>query len=139
MYSLSHQKQLVNFFKKLNLTLFFLSATISIYIDVNLNFMKPNCCKNKAEENIKQATEFLKIISEENRLKILCILRDGEKCVCEIWQCLNLPQNLASHHLKVLKDFDLISSKKKGLKVFYKLNQKTLLKHTKLLNKFLKL
>lgn len=101
--------------------------------------MKPNCCKNKSEVNIKQATEFLKIISEENRLKILCILRSGERCVCEIWQHLELPQNLVSHHLKVLKDFDLISSKKEGSKVFYKLNQKTLIKNTKLLNKFLNL
>jgi len=101
--------------------------------------MKPNCCKNKSEKNIKQATKFLKIISEENRLKILCILRNGEKCVCEIWQHLELPQNLISHHLKVLKDFNLISSKKEGLKVFYKLNQKMLTKHTKLLNKFLNL
>lgn len=101
--------------------------------------MKPNCCKNKLEVDIKQAMEFLQIISEENRLKILCILRDGEKCVCEIWQFLNLPQNLVSHHLKVLKDFGLISSKKEGLKVFYKLNQEILARHTELLNKFLKL
>lgn len=101
--------------------------------------VKPNCCKNKSEANIKQATEFLKIISEENRLKILCILQNDEKCVCEIWQFLNLPQNLVSHHLKILKDFDLISPKKEGLKVFYKLNQETLTRHAELLNKFLKL
>ncbi len=101
--------------------------------------MKLNCCKNKSEKNIKQAITFLKIISEENRLKILCILRSGERCVCEIWQHLELPQNLVSHHLKVLKDFNLILSKKDGLKIFYKLNQKTLIKHTKLLNKFLNL
>jgi len=101
--------------------------------------MKPTCCKNKSEKYIKQTTEFLKIISEENRLKILCILRDGEKCVCEIWQYLDLPQNLVSHHLKVLKDFDLISSRKEGLKNFYKINKKVLSKHTKLLNNFLNL
>lgn len=109
--------------------------------------MKPSCCKNKSEKNIKQAAEFLKIISEINRLKILCILqedekcvcKEDEKCVCEIWQCLDLPQNLISHHLRVLKDFGLISSSKRGLKVFYKLNQKILIKHIKLLNKFLKL
>lgn len=99
--------------------------------------MEPNCCKNKSEANIKQVMEFLQIISEENRLKILCILRDGEKCVCEIWQFLNLPQNLVSHHLKVLKDFGLISSKKEGLKVFYKLNKKVEKKYIKLLKKFL--
>ncbi|PIR90151.1 ArsR family transcriptional regulator, partial [bacterium (Candidatus Gribaldobacteria) CG10_big_fil_rev_8_21_14_0_10_37_21] len=78
-----------------------------------------------------------KIIAEENRLKILCILRDGEKCVCDIWQYLELPQNLASHHLKILKDFDLISSKKDGLKIFYSLNKNIISKYSKLLNKFL--
>ncbi|MGB2762605.1 MAG: metalloregulator ArsR/SmtB family transcription factor [Minisyncoccales bacterium] len=101
--------------------------------------MKPNCCKNKSEKNIKQSTEFLKTISEENRLKILCILRENEKCVCEIWQYLELPQNLVSHHLKVLKDFNLISSRKDGLNVFYKLNRQSIKNYTKLLNKFLNL
>jgi len=78
----------------------------------------------------------LKKISEPNRLKILCILKDGEKCVCDIWQCLKLPQNLVSHHLKVLKDLNLISSKKVGLKVSYQLNQKVIKKYLKELNKF---
>ena len=100
--------------------------------------MKSVCCKNKKSlKKLSKTIKFLKFASEENRLKILCILRGGEKCVCEIWQCLNLSQNLTSHHLKVLKDLGLISSKKVGLKVFYKLNQKVVKKYLKLLNKFL--
>ena len=100
--------------------------------------MKPKCCKNnKSADELLKTAEFLKIIAEENRLKILCILRDGEKCVCDIWQYLELPQNLTSHHLKILKDFDLISSKKDGLKVFYSLNKNIINKYSKLLNKFL--
>ena len=82
--------------------------------------------------------EFLKTISEENRLKILCLLKEDEKCVCEIWQYLKLPQNLVSHHLKVLKDFDLISSRKERVKIFYKINKKAVKKHLKSLNNFLK-
>jgi len=101
--------------------------------------MKPNCCKNKSDKDIKQAAELLKIISEENRLKILCILKKEEKCVCEIWRYLELSQNLISHHLKVLKDFGLISSRKEGVKIFYTLNQKIIKKYLKLLNKFLEL
>ncbi len=99
--------------------------------------MKPDCCKNESAEKIKQVVRLLKIISEENRLKILCLLEKDEKCVCEIWQHLRLPQNLVSHHLKVLKDFDLISSKKEGVKNFYKINKKVVKKYLKLLNKFL--
>ena len=100
--------------------------------------MKPDCCKNRSIEEIKQVVKFLKIISEKNRLKILCFLEKDEKCVCEIWQYLKLPQNLVSHHLKTLKDFDLILSRKEGVKIFYKINKKVVKKYLKLLNKYLK-
>lgn len=100
--------------------------------------MKLKCCGNKKPiADLARTVEFLKATSEENRLKILCILRNGEKCVCDIWQCLKLSQNLVSHHLKVLKDFGLISFEKRGLKVFYKLNQKVVKKYLKELNKLL--
>jgi len=100
--------------------------------------MKIECCKNKNfGKEKKEVVEFLKIISEESRLEILCILKKQEMCVCEIWQYLDSPQNLTSHHLKVLKDFKLISSRKSGLRVFYKLNKKILQKNLKLLNKFI--
>ena len=100
--------------------------------------MKPDCRKNKSGKKIGQVAEFLKIISEKKRLKILCFLEEGERCVCEIWQYLKLPQNLVSHHLKTLKDFDLISSRKEGVKIFYKINKKVVKKYLKLLNKYLK-
>ena len=100
-------------------------------------FMKAKCCR-KSEREVNKLISFLKIISERNRLKILCLLKRGEKCVCEIWQCLKLPQNLVSHHLKTLKDFNLISSRKEGVKIFYKLNKKVIKKYLKLLDEFLK-
>jgi ArsR family transcriptional regulator len=100
--------------------------------------MKSNCCQNKnLDAQFRKMVKFLKIISEENRLKILCLLQKKERCVCEIWQCLNLRQNLVSHHLKVLKNLNLISSKKVGLKIFYQLNQKIVKKYLKELNKIL--
>jgi ArsR family transcriptional regulator len=96
------------------------------------------CCQNKKSIlEVENLARTLKKISEPNRLKILCILKDEEKCVCDIWQCLKLPQNLVSHHLKVLKDLNLVSSKKVGLKVFYKLNQRVVKKYLKELNKLL--
>jgi len=103
-----------------------------------IKFMKSkSCIDKKSVGKLLQTVEFLKIISEENRLKILCFLMKEEKCVCDIWQYLKLPQNLVSHHLKVLKDFNLVFSKRKGLKVAYKLNKKVVKKYLKLLNKFL--
>jgi len=102
--------------------------------------MKQECCRNKKSiTNLSQTAKFLKIISEENRLKIFCLLKEGEKCVCEIWQCLKLAQNLTSHHLKTLKDFGLVSSRQEGLKVIYSINKKVVKKYIKSLNKFLSL
>jgi len=100
--------------------------------------MNFDCCKTKkSKNNLGQTADFLKIIAEENRLKILCILQKQEKCVCEIWQYLDLAQNLTSHHLKVLKDFGLVSSRQEGLKVIYSISKNTIKKYSKLLNNYL--
>jgi len=100
--------------------------------------MKPKCCVDKKSvAGLSQTVEFLKIISEENRLKILCLLREEEKCVCDIWQYLDLAQNLTSHHLKVLKNFGLVSSRQEGLKAIYSINKRVVKKYSKLLNNYL--
>jgi len=100
--------------------------------------MNFNCCKTKkSKNNLQQTAEFLKIISDLNRLQILCMLNKGERCVCEIWQYLDLPQNLISHHLKVLKNFNLVESKKDGTKVIYSINQKEINKYSSLLARYL--
>ncbi len=91
----------------------------------------------KNNKLFSQINDFLKVIADQNRLLILKFLATDEKCVCEIWQYLGLPQNLVSHHLKILKEENLISSKKNGLKVIYKLNEKKLKGNLKLFNKFL--
>jgi len=44
---------------------------------------------------------------------------------------------LISHHLKILKEFGLISSKQEGVKIFYKMNQKIVSKYLKILIRFL--
>lgn len=100
--------------------------------------MNFNCCKTKkSKNNLDQTAEFLKVIAEPNRLKILCILQKQELCVCDIWQHLDLPQNLVSHHLKVLKDFKLVESRKESTKVIYSLNAQTISKYYSLLSHYI--
>jgi len=81
-------------------------------------------CKNKQNtKRFSETTSFLKALSDENRLKIICFLKKNKKCVCEIVNFLNLPQNLVSHHLKVLREQKIVLTEKDGLKVFYFLNK----------------
>ena len=100
--------------------------------------MKPKCCiNNQTLKEVSQTADLLKIIAEENRLKILCTLKTGERCVCDIWQDLGISQNLASHHLKVLKEVGLIDSRREGLKVIYWINKRKMKKFNSLINNFL--
>lgn len=100
--------------------------------------MNFDCCKTKkAKKDLNETAEFLKVIAEGNRLKILCILQKQEMCVCDIWQYLDLQQNLVSHHLKVLKDFGLVKSRKEGTKVIYLLNSDNTKKYISLLSNFI--
>lgn len=78
--------------------------------------------------------KFLKIISNESRFKILLLLLDGEKCVCEITPKVNLSQPLVSYHLNVLKRGGLLKNKWVGRKNIYYINEKKLEEFKKIIN-----
>lgn len=87
-----------------------------------MNMCSFNCCNgghSTVNNKISSLSALLKLIGDENRLKILCILRSGEHCVCEIIGHLQLSQTLISHHLKDLKDAQLVDEEKRGRKVYY--------------------
>ena len=96
------------------------------------------CCKlEEKKAKLDSVTKFLIVVSEPNRLNILRILRNGELSVAEIWQFLDLSQNLVSHHLKVMKEFGLLSSRKDGKQVIYSLKKDLLSRYKSLLIKFI--
>ena len=61
-----------------------------------------------------------KVIGDPNRLKALEILRSGENCQCEIVPLLGQSQPTVSRHLKLLEDAGLITSRKDGTRMFYR-------------------
>ena len=91
--------------------------------------------KTNNQNNLPQ---YLKVISDNNRPSILNALKKRPLCVCEIFLLLNLPQNLVSHHLKVLKDMGLIDSKRDGVKIIYCRNEKTINEYQTLLTNIIK-
>lgn len=94
------------------------------------------CCARSSDKIklVNKNADLLKTISEPNRLKIICILKRGRLCECEIIECLQLRQNLISHHLNILEKASLIRSKRKGRKIFYSLNKKEIIKINNFLN-----
>lgn len=70
---------------------------------------------------------FLKCIVDGNRRKILRCLDTGERCVNEIIEATELEQTLVSFHLKALKRCGLVSSRREGKKILYRVpNSKVL-------------
>ncbi|KXS45256.1 MAG: ArsR family transcriptional regulator [Candidatus Frackibacter sp. T328-2] len=68
----------------------------------------------------KLKSELFKALAHPTRIQILSLLRKGELCVCDIYEALELSQSNISQHLKVLKDQDLVESRKDGVMVLYK-------------------
>lgn len=71
------------------------------------------------------ATAF-KALGDPTRLRILAVLADGTHCVCEIQEVVDVPGNLLSHHLKVLREAGLIEGAKRGRWIDYTLNAATI-------------
>lgn len=79
---------------------------------------------NQEELNkIESLSSYLKVIADPTRLRILTLLSYDCKCVCEIGESLNVPQNLVSHHLSKLKDAGLLREHKRGYFSVHHLNR----------------
>lgn len=85
-----------------------------------------SCCSQSGRKSkeVASLSLLLKLMSEESRLKLLCILLNGEHCVCELMEHTKMSQSLISHHLKDLKDMGVVADEKKGLRVYYSLTEK---------------
>ena len=67
--------------------------------------------------------EFCKALADDTRQRILTMLLEGEMCVSDIVAEFDMSQPTISHHLGILKQFNLVTSRKEGKLVFYAINQ----------------
>jgi len=64
-------------------------------------------------------SKIFKALSDTYRLEILELLRDEEKCVCDIARHFGISQPLVSRHLKILKNCGLVKQRGEGTRRFY--------------------
>jgi len=72
--------------------------------------------------------EYFKALSHPTRIKIVEYLRERERCVCEIFPYLGEEQSNISRHLAALKRAGILSSRKEGVSVFYKVQDENVFK-----------
>ena len=68
---------------------------------------------------IEYRAEILKALAQPTRLKIIDFLRDGERCVCEIFPAIAEEQSNTSRHLNMMLSSGVLSRRKDGLKIYY--------------------
>jgi DNA-binding transcriptional ArsR family regulator len=72
------------------------------------------------ESAIFLKSEVLKALAQPTRLKILELLRDGERCICEIVPAIDGEQSNISRHISIMQKSHLITTRKDGVKVMVK-------------------
>jgi ArsR family transcriptional regulator len=83
------------------------------------------CCRPTKMANLDLESEaaLFKAIGDPHRLSILATLArvDGEVCVCDFTDGLPLNQPTVSHHLRILREAELVSCERRGTWVYYRL------------------
>ncbi len=70
---------------------------------------------------IDKMEALLNIASDSTRLKIMYVISDKESSVNEIVEAVGASQSLVSHQLKILKKNNLVTTRREGKRVYYKL------------------
>lgn len=70
----------------------------------------------------KKTAEMFKALCDENRIRILKLLRGGEKCACVLLDDLHITQPTLSHHMKILCDSGIVTGRKDGKWMYYSIS-----------------
>ena len=73
------------------------------------------------DKQLDRLEDIFKALADRTRLRIIGLLLSGEICVCHIHESLNLPQPTVSRHLAYLRNAGLVTTRKDGLWVHYRL------------------
>jgi ArsR family transcriptional regulator len=77
--------------------------------------------KNEKNKHIQDTVQLFKIYSDYTRLRIIDFLMNGEYCVQEITAELEATQSAISHQLRLLRDLNVVKSRKQGKNSYYSL------------------
>ena len=67
-------------------------------------------------------TELFRVLGDETRSRIICSLGFSEMCVCDIAALLKMTSSAISHQLRILKESQIIKSRREGKVVYYSLS-----------------
>ncbi len=81
----------------------------------------------KMKSSADAACRLMKVLNHRDRLMLLCEISQGEKCVGELEEILDLHQPMLSQHLTGLRTAKLVKTRREGKQIFYSLGSESAL------------
>ena len=92
---------------------------------MNLSITKAELKKMQA--SAEDACRLMKVLSNRDRMMLLCEMAKGEKCVGDLEAALDLHQPTLSQQLTVLRKEKLVSTRREGKQIYYSITSKVAL------------
>ena len=73
------------------------------------------------ENDYQNQAKIFKAFADENRLKILSLLHDGEKCCCVLLENLAIGQSALSYHMRILLEAGIVEGRQEGKWTHYRI------------------
>jgi len=86
-----------------------------------------NISKPRTKDLAKEIAFLLRVLGQPERLSILLVIGNGEACVCHLEAALGLRQAYISQHLMALREAGIVTSRRDGRNIFYRLENSDLL------------
>ena len=77
-------------------------------------------------QSLARKARLFHALSDETRLRVLDLLKEGERCVCDLSLTLGAQQSRLSFHLRTLKEAGLVSDRREGRWIYYAVRPDTL-------------
>ncbi len=71
----------------------------------------------------EEKAKIFRALSDERRLRILELLRHGEKCTCALMEEIKMPQSSLSYHMKILSEAGIVTGREDGKWTHYQISR----------------
>ena len=92
---------------------------------------------NDEKIDYEKSAKLFKAFCDENRLKIIELLKSGEKCACTLESALSISQSTLSHHMKILVESGVVEVRKDKKWSYYSISKTKKIEALKLLESML--
>ena len=100
----------------------FLNILTNIYAMNIITYRHSSIGGDKVNTDEKRIALIFKAFCDENRVRIIKLLRSGEKCACKILEEIHVTQPTLSHHMKILCDSGIVIGRKEGKWMYYSIS-----------------